>query len=75
MSVGGWIGDGGHTTAGKQWFRERNLFKEACSFLKKRTKRLLFLGQLPGSRPWHDISERAGSKSPLLLFFRKEDFS
>jgi hypothetical protein len=41
--------------------------KEECSFLKKRTKKLLFPGRgQPLSGPWK------GHKSLLLLFFRKE---
>jgi hypothetical protein len=42
--------------------------KARCSFLKKRTKKLLFSGHgLDASGPWPE------NKSLLLLFFRKED--
>jgi hypothetical protein len=42
--------------------------KQECSFLKKRTKKLLLSGHgLPASGPWPE------TKSLLLLFFRKED--
>jgi fatty acid desaturase len=42
--------------------------KEECSFLKKRTKKLLFSGHGPdASRPWSE------NKSLLLFFFRKEE--
>jgi hypothetical protein len=45
--------------------------RQGCSFLKKRTKRLLFLrrSQVPGHGL--DLSAGAGHKSLLLLFFRK----
>jgi len=49
--------------------------KDECSFLKKRTKRLLLLRKLkdPGyGRP--NVKLRR-NKSLLLLFFRKEDSS
>jgi hypothetical protein len=45
-----------------------------CSFLKKRTKKLL---PVSGNteRPWAGSGLRATDKSLLLLFFRKEDLS
>ncbi len=46
--------------------------KEDCSFLKKRTKRLLFLRRLPLHRPWPGTAAQPRIKSLLLLFFRKE---
>jgi hypothetical protein len=44
---------------------------KACSFLKKRTKKLLFLRRLCGAYPSIE-ADAEGSKSLLLLFFRKE---
>jgi hypothetical protein len=44
--------------------------EERTSFLKKRSKKLLFPGHgLDSGRPWPE------NKSLLLLFFRKEDLS
>jgi hypothetical protein len=44
------------------------IIKEECSFLKKRTKKLLDFGvPFPASVP-------PMNKSLLLLFFRKEEF-
>jgi Fe-S-cluster containining protein len=43
--------------------------KRSCSFLKKRTKKLLPLGARCRIEP------RQPNKSLLLLFFRKEDLS
>jgi len=40
--------------------------KEACSFLKKRTKKLLRL------KEWHVQACASGDKSFLLLFLKKE---
>jgi Fe-S-cluster containining protein len=44
---------------------------KACSFLKKRTKKLLFLRRLCSAYPFIE-ADAEGSKSLLLLFFRKE---
>jgi hypothetical protein len=46
--------------------------KEECSFLKKRTKRLLYLVPADRSGTWPDRWEGRRLKSLLLLFFRKE---
>jgi hypothetical protein len=45
---------------------------EECSFLKKRTKRLLGLRWFPLIRPWPVSFRRWRIKSLLVLFFRKE---
>jgi hypothetical protein len=45
--------------------------REGCSFLKKRTKKLLDLGVravVTVSDPWHGL----GRESFLVLFFKKE---
>jgi serine/threonine-protein kinase len=47
---------------------------ESSSFLKKRTKKLLFLKRSPGS-PSLDRRPARGIKSFLLLFFKKEGLS
>jgi len=46
--------------------------KKVCSFLKKRTKRLLFLGCTAFSGHGRQAGEVRRNKSLLLLFFRKE---
>jgi hypothetical protein len=46
-------------------------FEERCSFLKKRTKKLLLISA-GTERPWGDHGQRAGDKSFLLIFFKKE---
>jgi hypothetical protein len=46
--------------------------KEACSFLKKKTKRLLLLRRSHDPGHGRDLSVGTGNKSLLLLFFRKE---
>jgi hypothetical protein len=43
--------------------------KEGCSFLKKRTKKLLPIKERAGGN-----SQRLICKSFLLLFFKKEEF-
>jgi hypothetical protein len=49
--------------------------KEECSFLKKRTKRLLFLRQHQHTGHGRPNVKLRKDKSLLLLFFRKEDSS
>ncbi len=46
--------------------------KASTSFLKKRSKRLLFSLPVPRSRPWPENDVQPGKKNLLLLFFRKE---
>jgi hypothetical protein len=47
-------------------------FKEDCSFLKKRTKRLLILRQRKLAGHGRERGTSAQSKSFLVLFFKKE---
>jgi hypothetical protein len=51
------------------------LTKQECSFLKKRTKKLLFPRSFPDRENSRHLSADARHKSLLLLFFRKEDLS
>jgi hypothetical protein len=46
--------------------------KKKSSFLKKRSKKLLFLGAAARSRPWPRSWNLRRHKSLLVLFFRKE---
>jgi hypothetical protein len=46
---------------------------ENCSFLKKRTKRLLFLRRRQDPGHSLDLGSGGDLKSLLLLFFRKKD--
>jgi len=46
--------------------------KEDSSFLKKRSKRLLFLRGSPNRRHGTGLSASARNKSFLVLFFKKE---
>jgi hypothetical protein len=46
--------------------------KQECSFLKKRTKKLLFLRKHTDTGHGPAAGAAAGNKSLLLLFFRKE---
>jgi hypothetical protein len=63
--INGSVSSHGSGSYGRRWKKD----KEDSSFLKKRSKRLLFL------RSFTRVAggARAGSKSLLLLFFRKED--
>jgi hypothetical protein len=49
--------------------------EESSSFLKKRTKKLLFSRRSHDRSHGLDLSAGARNKSLLLLFFRKEDLS
>jgi hypothetical protein len=51
------------------------LRKEACSFLKKRPKKLLLPAPAPRSRHQRHRETREGIKRFLLLFFKKEGLS
>jgi len=46
--------------------------KKESSFLKKRSKRLLFSAHFPAGRPWPENAVQPRNKSLLVLFFRKE---
>jgi hypothetical protein len=46
--------------------------KQECSFLKKRTKKLLFLRKRTDTGHGLALRTAARNKSLLLLFFRKE---
>jgi hypothetical protein len=48
------------------------LVKKDSSFLKKRSKRLLFFQQLCGGWPWPGSLGGRRHKSFLVLFFKKE---
>jgi hypothetical protein len=49
--------------------------EKACSFLKKRTKRLSILRKRTDPGHGRIVGTSAKSKSLLLLFFRKEDLT
>jgi hypothetical protein len=57
---------------GRDFFPAGNFFKEGCSFLNKRTKKLLDVWTVPSGRARANCN-RAAAKSFLLLFFKKED--
>jgi hypothetical protein len=51
----------------------KRLRRQECSFLKKRTKRLLLLRRFHDRGHGRDLAAGVRSKSLLLLFFRKEE--
>jgi hypothetical protein len=52
-----------------------SIAKEACSFLKKRTKRLLSFDAIPNIEALVSTFPQAQAQGLLVLFFRKEHAS